>query len=518
MPPRATEGTVKKDEETVRTAVLNNNMTLSDILRKLLPGHWVQAVGRHVPLRHRYVLTRHGRLRLRYSLPSAATCVFALVLALNSISGPGHYQSFQSFADAGGPEDSYMVSQKRLHRYAQQETGLQSGVELAAFSPAIPQPKEETLKIGKGDTLAGVLQKAGMSAGDALRAVKAMQEYYDPRKLRPGQEVHVRFEPKGDAFDFAELRMDIDKLKSLTLKRKGDKDFEPAVQEKEVETRLYAKSANIEVSLYGSAEKAGIPASVVAQAIRIFSWDIDFQRDIRRGDDVEVLYEQVETADGIKVKTGDILYARLNINGEDVAVYRYETADGDIDYFTADGSSVRKALMKTPIDGARLSSGFGMRRHPVLGYDKMHKGVDFAAPRGTPVYAAGDGTVEKASKFNSYGNYIRIRHNSTTKTAYAHLNGYAKGISAGKRVKQGDVIGYVGTTGRSTGPHLHYEVLLNGTQTNPNSVKLPQGETLTGKQLAAFKDHMEKMNRQYALLSGSTKLASRQTRDYSTLR
>lgn len=491
---------------------------------KFNPAGLLQLAGRFLPIRHRYVLTRHNRLRLRYALPSTAACVLALGLALNNIGGmmvqDTGYQSFASTAGTYGPETTLAASQKRLSRYAMPGTGDELGGDmvLASFTaPSEPQPKEKTLKIGKGDTLAGVLQKAGVSAGDALSAVKSMQEYFDPRHIRPGQEVYVRFDPaEGSDFDFAEMRMDIDALKSISLKRAADRSFETAMEEKDVETRMYAKSADIEVSLYGSAEKAGIPASVVAQAIHIFSWDIDFQRDIRRGDAVELLYEQVETVDGIKVKTGDIVYARLNINGQDIPIYRYETADGDVDYFTADGASVRKALMKTPIDGARLSSGFGMRRHPVLGYDKMHKGVDFAAPKGTPIYAAGDGTVEKAGKWNAYGNYIRIRHNSTTKTAYAHLNGFAKGVSAGTRVKQGQVIGYVGTTGRSTGPHLHYEVLLNGAQVNPNSVKLPQGEILTGKQLAAFRDHMQKINRQYALLSGSTKLASRQSGDYTS--
>ncbi len=492
------------------------------------PGRWLQAAVRFLPIRQRYLLTRHNRLRLRYGIPSLAVCLTALGLTLNSgmgslmtMTGGVNYLSLASAAGVYGPENKYTVSQKRLGRYAHQTDDAQTagGVTLASYAPQEPQPREETLNIDKGDTLAGVLQKAGMSAGDALDAVKSMQKYYDPRKLRPGQQIHVRFDPaENDGFDFAEMRMDIDALKSISLTKTADKKFETAVKEKDTETRLYAKSANIEVSLYGSAEKAGIPSSIVAQAIRIYSWDIDFQRDIRRGDAVEVMYEQVETEDGIRVKTGDIVYARLNIDGQDIPIYRYETSDGDIDYFTADGASVRKALMKTPIDGARLSSGFGMRRHPVLGYDKMHKGIDFAASRGTPIYAAGDGTIEKAGKNGAYGNYVRIRHNATTKTAYAHMNGFAKGVSSGKRVKQGQVIGYVGTTGRSTGPHLHYEVLLNGAQTNPNSVKLAQGETLTGKQLAAFKEHMGKTNRQFALLSGNTKVASREMRGTSSLR
>jgi murein DD-endopeptidase MepM/ murein hydrolase activator NlpD len=219
------------------------------------------------------------------------------------------------------------------------------------------------------------------------------------------------------------------------------------------------------------------------------------------------MYEQYETADGTRVKTGNLVYARLQVNGEDIPIYRYEMKNGDVNYFTADGVSVRKALMSTPIDGARLSSGFGMRKHPVLGYNKMHKGIDFAAPTGTPIYAAGDGTIERLGQWSTYGNYIRIRHNSDIKTAYAHMSRFAKGLSAGSRVKQGQVIGYVGATGRVTGAHLHYEVLENDTQINPKSVKLPLGETLRGAELASFKAQAQTINRRYESLHKGDQIA-----------
>ena len=181
-----------------------------------------------------------------------------------------------------------------------------------------------------------------------------------------------------------------------------------------------------------------------------------------------------------------MLYATLILGGKRIELHRFTPESGRTDYFGPDGQSVRKTLMRTPIDGARISSGFGRRKHPVLGYTKMHRGTDFAASRGTPVYAAGDGVIERSSRNGAYGNYIRIRHNGTYKTAYAHLNGYAKGIRSGARVKQGQVIGYVGTTGRSTGPHLHYEVHVNGKQVNPRKIKMPSGEKLKGKDLEAF--------------------------------
>ena len=188
------------------------------------------------------------------------------------------------------------------------------------------------------------------------------------------------------------------------------------------------------------------------------------------------------------------------LSGKEFRLYRHETSDGEVDYFDAKGRSSRKALIMTPIDGARISSGFGRRKHPILGYTKMHRGTDFAAPSGTPVYAAGNGVVEKAGRNGGYGQYIRIRHNGTYKTAYAHLSGYARGITSGARVKQGEVIGYVGTTGRSTGPHLHYEVLLENKQINPKKLNLPSGRTLTGKELARFNAARGALENRYATL------------------
>lgn len=222
------------------------------------------------------------------------------------------------------------------------------------------------------------------------------------------------------------------------------------------------------------------------ELIRTFSFDVDFQREIQKNDGFEVLYETFTDINGQQARTGEVLYAGLILGGKRIELHRFTPESGRTDYFSPDGQSVRKTLMRTPIDGARISSGFGRRKHPVLGYTKMHRGTDFAAARGTPVYAAGDGVIERASRNGAFGNYVRIRHNSTYKTAYAHLNGYAKGMRSGTRVKQGQVIAYVGTTGRSTGPHLHYEVHVNGKQVNPRQIKMPSGERLKGKDLEAF--------------------------------
>lgn len=417
------------------------------------------------------------------------------------------------------PEEKRLLTQKRLQRYAQYDDLRDAPTAVAAPPPQErPEPREKTIVIGRGDTLGGVLQEAGLDGNSAHLAVEAVKDIFDPRDIHPGQKVSVQLSPSQEGISLAAMNMDIDALRTLHLARTPDGSFNAAVDEKKTVRRQYAKQADIELSLYGSALKAGMPATVIADAIKAYSWDVDFQRDIRQGDVLEAMYDQVETEDGTPVQTGDLVYARLNVNGQDMPLYRYETADGRVDYYTPDGTSIKKALLSTPVDGARLSSGFGMREHPVLGYTKMHKGVDFAAATGTPIYAAGDGVVEKAGKWSTYGNYVRIRHNASTKTAYAHMKGFAKGISAGSRVKQGQIIGYIGTTGRSTGPHLHYEVLVNGTQVNPRNVKMQRGDSLRGKQLAAFRLHVETINRQYAALSGAMKMASADAGDQPDFR
>jgi murein DD-endopeptidase MepM/ murein hydrolase activator NlpD len=245
----------------------------------------------------------------------------------------------------------------------------------------------------------------------------------------------------------------------------------------------------IDNNLSTAARDAGLPMRVLVEMIRIFSFDVDFQRELQPGDSFEVLYEALFEDDGSLAKTDGVLYASLTLSGERLDMYNFTPQSGHDDFFDRKGQSVRKTLMRTPIDGARLSSRFGMRKHPVLGYSRQHKGVDFAAPRGTPIYAAGDGVIESAGRNGGYGKYLRIRHNSTYKTAYAHMTRIAKGMRRGKRVRQGQIIGYVGSTGRSTGPHLHYEVLRGGRQVNPLKIKLPSGEKLKAADLASFERH-----------------------------
>ena len=241
----------------------------------------------------------------------------------------------------------------------------------------------------------------------------------------------------------------------------------------------------IKNNLYSSAVEAGVEPNIIVEFARIFGFEVDFQRDIRQGDWFEILYEKFED-DNNKVRdTGKIIYASMYVNGEEINLYNFKFNNIE-DFYDIKGKSITKSLMKTPINGARLSSSFGMRKHPILGYNKMHRGTDFAAPSGTPIMASGSGTVIRARWCGGGGNCVKIKHNSTYETIYAHMKAFAKGIKEGRKVKQGQIIGYVGSTGLSTGPHLHYEVLVNGKKVNSQRLKLPSGKTLSGNEREQF--------------------------------
>ena len=357
---------------------------------------------------------------------------------------------------------------------------------------------QREVSVSRGDTLMDLLvKKASVSNEDAFGAIEALRTVYDPRDLKPGNNVTVLSDMGGT---FAGLQIAPDPVKTLTVEKSVGGDFVVNEQKKAVSTDLKGARGQINGSLFESAQAQGLPVDIVMGLIRMYSWSVDFQRDIQPGDQFEVMFEQTTTEDQKTVPgKSEIVYASLVLSGKPYQLYRYEHGS-ESDFYEPDGKSARKSLMKTPIDGARLSSGYGMRRHPVLGYSKMHKGIDFAAPTGTPIYAAGDGTIEKIGRWSSYGNYIRIRHNNDVKTAYAHMKGFKSGLKSGSRVKQGEVIGYVGTTGRSTGAHLHYEIMMGNAQVNPAKVKILQGNALKGRDLAAFKTIVSETAERFAKL------------------
>lgn len=369
-------------------------------------------------------------------------------------------------------------------------SSIQSGIAGMLEASSRLMVAEKKVVVGRGDTLMDLLvKKAAVPRDDAYQVVRAISKVYNPRDIIPGREITVFFHKNPAVADsrFSGLRIEKDIINALAVNRDDKGHYTVKKVEKAVHRTLNGFKGTIDSSFYADAKSAGVPDAVILSLIKMYSWNVDFQREIHSGDKFEVMYEEYKTEEGRTVPgKGNIVYAKLALSGTDMPFYRFEDVHGDVDYYDNRGQSAKKPLMKTPVDGARLSSGFGMRKHPVLGFTKMHKGLDFGAPRGTPIYAAGDGTIVRMSPFSTYGNYVRIRHRAGLETAYAHMSRFKSGLHAGSRVKQGEVIGYVGTTGRSTGPHLHYEVIVANNQVNPSTVKLPTGRALKGKELKSF--------------------------------
>lgn len=364
-----------------------------------------------------------------------------------------------------------------------------------------PLTEHKELRVKSGDTLAEILEREGIGYSDAVQLSNTMKKYYDPRDIRVGQKIEFSL-VKNSPVDvlLKEFVIAPSKLERVKVAYQGNRFV--AKKEQVPTTLQLARAGNaITSSFYKAADDAGLPAALIVELMRAYSYDVDFQRDIKPGQQMDVLFERrISEENGKIVGHGDLKYASLMLRGKKVEIYKYTDKDGNTGYYKPNGESVKRALLKTPVNGARISSGFGMRHHPVLGYSKMHKGIDFAASTGTPIYAAGDGVVDYAGRKGGYGKYVRIKHNGTYKTAYAHMSRFAKGMRSGKRVKQGQVIGYVGTTGRSTGPHLHYEILKYGKQVNPRSAKFRAGRTLSGKELLAFKSEKTRLQEQFAQL------------------
>jgi murein DD-endopeptidase MepM/ murein hydrolase activator NlpD len=397
--------------------------------------------------------------------------------------------------------------------------GLASGAEVtqeARLAKASLPWSTEQIVVRPGDTLMDILTHARIDQGEAHAAIQSLRKIYDPRRLRAGQELAITAaDMVADTGDGARrgllgFAFDLSFDHQIRVTRSTDGRYDATKIERPQHRKMVRRAGTIDDSLYLAAERVALPQDVTFGLIKLFSWDVDFQRDLRPGDGFEAMFEEVSLEDGSgAIRGGEVLYAGLTLSGDVLDAYRFELEKGEVEYFDRTGRSLRKFLMRTPVDGARLSSGFGMRRHPILGYSRMHKGVDFAAPSGTPIYAAGGGRVVSAGRNGGYGNYVRIRHTTEFSTAYGHLSRFGQGIRAGERVRQGQVIGYVGTTGRSTGPHLHYEVLRNNSQINPLSVKQPPTSQLAGGDLQRFRVEVGRIDQLRAELARGTQMASR---------
>ncbi|MEL7109526.1 MAG: M23 family metallopeptidase [Pseudomonadota bacterium] len=362
------------------------------------------------------------------------------------------------------------------------------------FGVAAPlDVRPTTLK--RRETLSDVLKRLDLPGNDGHRALRSLtsNDLLDARRVRPGLEVtaHVA----GDSLNA--LSVNLDAGRRLLAKRMPSGEYQAMALDSRLIARPLTVRGNIETSLYQDAQALGAEDQQVVDFAQVFAYDLDFQREVHPGDAFEMVFNVMTDERGNVIRRGDVVYAALNGKAVNKSFYRFTTPDEDItDYFQANGESSTKFLMKTPINGARLSSRFGKRRHPISGYTRLHKGTDFAAPTGTPIYAAGNGVVERASRYGGYGHYIRIRHAKGYKTAYAHLSRYGRGIKSGRRVKQGDIIGYVGSTGASTGPHLHYEVYKNGKAVDVMRLKLPTGRKLAMDEevFAAFKVERDRID------------------------
>ena len=345
-------------------------------------------------------------------------------------------------------------------------------------------------EIKKGDSIQKILKKLKIKNNEIQEVIKQYKKYATSNQLLTGNKIDIIVKKNKSKKDNSIIKFSIPVTKSTTIAI--NKNELGKITSEKIITKLYKRNIFVENiiknNLYKAALEVKINPNAIIEFARIFGFEIDFQRDLRKNDYFKILYEKYYDEDGEFIKSGSILYAHMNVNNREITLYKFGS-DENYGYFDLNGKSVEKALMKTPINGARLSSSFGMRKHPILGYNKMHKGTDFAAPMGTPVMASGSGTVSLAKWCGGGGNCIKIKHNSTYETVYAHLKSFAKGIRKGKKVRQGQIIGFVGSTGMSTGPHLHYEVIVNGEKVNSQKLKLPSGKVLKGDERQLYEIH-----------------------------
>ncbi|WP_440933268.1 peptidoglycan DD-metalloendopeptidase family protein [Candidatus Pelagibacter sp.] len=347
-----------------------------------------------------------------------------------------------------------------------------------------PKYKKVKHKIKSGETFDKILESYSIEKSEIIKIKTSLKKKINLNKLNTKQIIQFSLDKTNNKIE--EFIYQISNTQKIYLKRnsKGD-SFDKEIVSIKLDKKIMYKENLIVQSLYKAATDEKIPANIIINFAGIYGFQVDFQRDIRKNDKFQIMYEIFLNEQNEIIETGEILFANLKLSGQDNNLYYFDNKKSE-GHYDKNGKSVKKALMKTPINGARLSSPFGMRKHPIDGYNKMHRGTDFAAPMGTPIMASGDGVVKKAGWCGGGGNCVKIKHNSTYQTVYAHMSKFARGIKPGVRVKQGQTIGYVGSTGKSTGPHLHYEVIVNGKKVNSQKLKLPSGKILKGEERKLF--------------------------------
>ena len=356
------------------------------------------------------------------------------------------------------------------------------------------EPKYKIIKhkIKAGETFVKILKHYNIDQQEIIEIKNSVSQKVNLNKMNTQQSIQFSLDQTSNRIK--EFIFQISNTQKIYLTRNiDDNKFNQKIISIQLDKKIFYKENVILQSLYKSATDENIPANIIIEFARIYGFQVDFQRDIRKQDKFQMMYEVFSNEKGEIIETGEILFANLKLSGQDSTLYYFDN-DGHEGHYDKNGKSVQKALMKTPINGARLSSSFGMRKHPIDGFNKMHRGTDFAAPKGTPIMASGNGIIQKAGWCGGGGNCVKIRHNSTYETVYAHMSKFARGIKKGIRVKQGQTIGYVGSTGKSTGPHLHYEVIVNGKKVNSQKLKLPSGKVLKGKNRELFETNKIKLN------------------------
>ena len=353
------------------------------------------------------------------------------------------------------------------------------------FDNLVPRYKNINHKVSSGETFDKILNNYSIPSEEINQIKKKLNSDYDINNLQPNLEIKITIDQSNNK-KITSFLFPVSRTEKIQLTRNLDNNlFEKKIIITNLNKKIVFKEGKITQSLYKTAIDLKVQPNVIIEFARIYGFQVDFQRDIRKNDNFQIMYEVFEDDDGKIFETGNIIFADLKLSGKNNALYYFEKK-GSEGHYDENGKSVEKALMKTPINGARLSSAFGMRKHPIDGFNKMHRGTDFAAPMGTPIMASGSGLITRARWCGGGGNCIKIKHNSTYETIYAHMKNFARGIKEGIRVKQGQIIGYVGSTGKSTGPHLHYEVVVNGKKVNSQKLKLPSGKTLKGKERKIF--------------------------------
>ncbi len=334
--------------------------------------------------------------------------------------------------------------------------------------------------VKQGDTYEDIINSLNLPNVEKKLFLKTVSKNKNIKILKLNQKIFFKIDKKNYS-KIVYFSVEVNKKKNILFERSdNEKSYVSKIIEKELKKSLAYKEGIITNSLYNTAIKIGIKPNTIIEFARLYGFQVDFQRDIWKNDSFQIIYEEFQNDKGEILEVGEIIFANLNIQNSELKLYKFEYEKNKIDYFDENGKSMRKTLMKTPINGARLSSSFGKRKHPILGFTKLHTGTDFAAPKGTPIMASGDGIVTRSTWCGGGGNCVKIKHNSTYQTVYAHMSKFGRGIKKGVRVKQGQIIGYVGSTGLSTGPHLHYEVIENGRKINSQKMRLPSGKILKG--------------------------------------